>query len=604
MADTGNWTYFCNETLVAEGVACQEQVCLIPTPAEWTRNHLSLIFGLPVIFTMVAFFIIGVVSTIMIKGKAENFFVAGRRMNLLFVTMMLASSSLDSNATLGSVQYAYRYQYFDGAVIPIGLGLSLFLAFLSWSGLLIGAIYMLAKHPTHAAKSVGFPGFEACGTVTAAEIAALDPSQYDNGAFPNGDKTIYWNEMFNINALGPFPNAILFNWSTVITLAIGNLAALDFQARCFSAKSPRVARVACLISGFMSIAVGLPFAFLGGVARYYYGPDSHYAEFDADTSSVLLDLPSCAKWVPDDQALVKLMAKQAPTGLGIWVLCSIISASMSTADGAILATATVFAHNICRKLKFVKRSNLLSAARLLTIPFTFFAALAAVLNNDPGRLLIVAFDITTATCVPALFAAVYWKRATPNAAVVSISTGIVMRLTLQFTLPKDGSYVLPYGKYAQDYDHAYPGAPCDWDKSSFSAPDLNDWTGFDSLLTPLVTISILFLITYFESTTGRDTLFFIPKRLREPFFIDLVEEEKREEREKGGGGRDVEEGKEEKEKERELGAETDGSSQHPGYLAYINAGNKEGVDKQGLNKEEERLGGEQGVVGTKAPGAA
>ena len=35
----------------------------------------------------------------------------------------------------------------------------------------------------------------------------------------------------------------MFNWATIIVLGFGNLAALDFQARVFSAKSPKVAQL-------------------------------------------------------------------------------------------------------------------------------------------------------------------------------------------------------------------------------------------------------------------------------------------------------------------------------------------------------------------------
>lgn len=41
---------------------------------------------------------------------------------------------------------------------------------------------------------------------------------------------------------------------------------------------------------------------------------------------------------------------QAPRALGAWTMVAIVTASMSTADGAILATSTVMAHNLWRKV--------------------------------------------------------------------------------------------------------------------------------------------------------------------------------------------------------------------------------------------------------------
>ena len=43
------------------------------------------------------------------------------------VTSTLASQSIDSNALLGASTLSYRYHFWDGAVIPIGLGISLIL---------------------------------------------------------------------------------------------------------------------------------------------------------------------------------------------------------------------------------------------------------------------------------------------------------------------------------------------------------------------------------------------------------------------------------------------------------------------------------------------
>ena len=58
---------------------------------------------------------------------AGNYFVAGRSLPLLVVTATLASQSIDSNVILGSTTLSYKYHFWDGAVLPIGLGLSLIL---------------------------------------------------------------------------------------------------------------------------------------------------------------------------------------------------------------------------------------------------------------------------------------------------------------------------------------------------------------------------------------------------------------------------------------------------------------------------------------------
>ncbi|CAM9398128.1 unnamed protein product, partial [Hapterophycus canaliculatus] len=58
-------------------------------------------------------------------SQVENFFVGGRDLPLFVIVLTLASQSIDSNATLGNADLAYKFHYWDGAVLPMGLGLSL-----------------------------------------------------------------------------------------------------------------------------------------------------------------------------------------------------------------------------------------------------------------------------------------------------------------------------------------------------------------------------------------------------------------------------------------------------------------------------------------------
>jgi hypothetical protein len=81
--------------------------------------------------------------------------------------------------------------------------------------------------------------------------------------------------------LSPFPNAIMWNWATIFILGFGNLAALDFQARCMASKTERVATLGCLIAGCITFICGISFAYLGAITRVYYGPDSPRASFVA-----------------------------------------------------------------------------------------------------------------------------------------------------------------------------------------------------------------------------------------------------------------------------------------------------------------------------------
>ena len=83
--------------------------------------------GLAVGFAIGLSFLIGALTYFLVQGEAENYFVAGKSLPLWIVAMTLGAQSVDSNSLLGNVDLSYRYHFFDGAVIPIGLGLSLIL---------------------------------------------------------------------------------------------------------------------------------------------------------------------------------------------------------------------------------------------------------------------------------------------------------------------------------------------------------------------------------------------------------------------------------------------------------------------------------------------
>lgn len=194
----------------------------------------------------------------------------------------------------------------------------------------------------------------------------------DNGAYPYGDQRVFSNQMTEAGSLYPFPNAVIFNWATIVShvyemvdhsflryrvrssieflllqfvLAFGNLAALDFQARCMASKTPKIATIGCAIAGCLTFVVGIPWSYLGAITRLYYGPDSSRASFKTDSCQTALGLPTCALWQPDENAFVKLLVNEVPAGLGGWAMIGIVAASMSTCDGAILAMGTVFSHN-------------------------------------------------------------------------------------------------------------------------------------------------------------------------------------------------------------------------------------------------------------------
>jgi hypothetical protein len=228
-------------------------------------------------------------------------------------------------------------------------------------------------------------------------------------------------------------------------------------------------------------------------------------------------LPTCGEWVPDQNAFLKLLTHEAPTFLGAWCLVAIVAASMSTCDGAILAMGTVFAHNIMRNFgDCIGEDNLLNISRYASIPLTAISACIAAYYQSShslgatGYLLIVAFDIVLASVVVPLFGCFYTKKPSPLAAFCSILAGVITRVVLEFSLPKDGLMIAPFdGDEFLDYGSAassavppffdFPEADR-WDAEAEPCVQerLSDYSGVDSLAAPLVCLVTFVLIQFLE----------------------------------------------------------------------------------------------------------
>jgi Na+/proline symporter len=231
-------------------------------------------------------------------------------------------------------------------------------------------------------------------------------------------------------------------------------------------------------------------------------------------------------WNPDPQAFVKMMAHDVPPILGGWCLIGVVAASMSTADGAILAMGTVFSHNIMRQFDgwfphLVTPENLLLITRLATIPLSLSSALIAAYyqSDNPagatGYLLIVAFDVVLATVVVPLFGCFYAKNPRPSAAFLSIICGATTRLSLEFILPKDGYLLLPfdYPEYLNYGPAASTGLPTFVDGNATEVWNpvaepcdqerYEDFTGVDSLTALLVSLIVYVSVQTIEHTTGK-----------------------------------------------------------------------------------------------------
>ena len=62
----------------------------------------------------------------LVKGSGKRLIVAGKSLPLAMVGTMLAAQAVDGNSSLGNVSLVFEFGFWAGAVIPLGLGVCLF----------------------------------------------------------------------------------------------------------------------------------------------------------------------------------------------------------------------------------------------------------------------------------------------------------------------------------------------------------------------------------------------------------------------------------------------------------------------------------------------
>mmetsp|Transcript_26885 Transcript_26885/g.62878 ORF Transcript_26885/g.62878 Transcript_26885/m.62878 type:complete len:234 (+) Transcript_26885:884-1585(+) len=178
---------------------------------------------------------------------------------------------------------------------------------------------------------------------------------------------------------------------------------------------------------------------------------------------------------------------------------------------------TVFSHNVVRNLggNLVTDDNLLNVARIVSGFFALIAMLIAMFfktkhSAGVGYLLIVAFDVVLASVVVPLFGCFYTKKPSPLAALCAIITGSMVRVILEFALPKDGWLLAPFpGDEFLDYGPAastlfpsffdQPEADI-WDPEAEQCVQgrFEDWTGVDSLSAPISGLLVFVFVQWLE----------------------------------------------------------------------------------------------------------
>ncbi|MDJ0593500.1 MAG: sodium:solute symporter family protein [Pleurocapsa sp. MO_226.B13] len=456
---------------------------------------------------------IGMWAAKQVKGDSENYLVAGRGLVLPLAAATLMAQSVDSNATLGNTDLAAEFGFWAGASLPLGLALCLFLTALFFAkpmnrmGLITLPDFYRVKynHLTEVVASVlmvlsfsfllagnlvaGGYMFEAfLGTSYTAGVMLLaiivfiytasgglfavaytDAIQVGIAFFGSLGLFVFMAGNFGINIAadtGPFALAQLsdpaagavINWATLLALGLGDIVAIDFMARVFAAESPETAQRACLIGCAGTIIIGVPFSLIA-----------------LSAPQILADAGITA----DGPILYALLEGVVPPILGLLVIVAILSASLSTADGAILGTSSVIAHNIIGIRSDDHNAagdRLLLITRVMAFVITTMGVIFALRVPETGVLLLLAFDLGFAGLVVPLTGGLYWSKSTWQGALACIILGSLTRLIFFVLMPTtfgiDNTLLyIPNDIFTPDFD------------------------GFPTLISPLVGLAAFVIIS-------------------------------------------------------------------------------------------------------------
>ncbi len=440
-------------------------------------------FGIAVAVFIIITLAVGVFAGRLVKNSGKRLIVAGKSLPLFMVGTMLAAQAVDGNSSLGNVALVFEFGFWAGAVIPIGLGLCLFVTAAFYAKPLnkmsmitlpdfyfrrfgngaegISGILMIISFLILVAGNLAASGFilevvfginyfygiaiSAIVVVIYTVAGGLFASAYTNlfqvylaiGAFWAGFLFFYggfadtpWDVIYNnappefmdLSGLYDMANGALINWGAILALGLGDIIALDFMERVFSAKNPKTAQRGALMGGALTMFTVIPTSMLGIVAFFY---------LPADT-------------IPD-LALPLLSTEILPFAIGAAILMGVVGASMSTASGGLLAISSVISRNLMQRI--IRRrwmgkpnwsdSQLLKVTRIVIIPMMIVGVIIGYFVPAPGIYLILAFDIMFAGAFAPLTFGLFWKKSNMPAAIAALLVGSILRFAFFFTMPEE-----------------------------------------------------------------------------------------------------------------------------------------------------------------------
>jgi len=440
-------------------------------------------YSIAIIGFLILSIVVGTLTSRLVKKSSKRYMIAGKSLPLFFVGTMLAAQSIDGNSSLGNASLVYSYGFWSGASIPIGLAICLFLTGAFYGKKLnkmsmltlpdfyyrrfgkgpevISSVLLMVSFTILVAGNFAATGFIlktvlGIDFLWAVLIGAIIVLVYTfaGGLFSSAYTDIFqiylaiiafWaaflffyggysgvdfstiigatpQSYLDLSGLTDPANGAYLNWAGIAALGFGDIVALDFMERVFAAKDPKTAQRGAYWGGGLTLLTVIPTSMLGIVALFFL----------PNITDPFLSYP-------------ELALNHMPFAIGAALLMGVLGASMSTANGGLLAISSVISRNLIqrdilrgwKKKPGMEDKKLLMTTRIFTIPMMIAAFILAYMLPKPGIYLIVAFDIVFAGALAPLTLGLFWRKANMPAALASLIAGTVIRIVLYFTIPPE-----------------------------------------------------------------------------------------------------------------------------------------------------------------------
>ncbi|MDO4636197.1 MAG: sodium:solute symporter family protein [Lautropia sp.] len=219
------------------------------------------------------------------------------------------------------------------------------------------------------------------------------------------------------NRLHFFPAASLHDWleflAAFITMALGSIAQQDVFQRVTSARNEKIAKRGTLLGGSFYLIMAFVPMFIA-------------------VSALLIDPAMVQRMLTTEndfqQVLPTLILQRTPLFAQVLFFGALLSAILSTASGTLLAPTAVITENVIQPLwgDRISDRTMLVLLRLILIGFTCCVTLFA-LSSDSSMYQMVqdAYKVTLVSAFTPLVFGLFWRKATPQGALLSMASGVI-----------------------------------------------------------------------------------------------------------------------------------------------------------------------------------